>query len=126
MAPPRGSYQEPDINIVGLGVKGIEHITKETESVCRRSTEILAVATLPAVLTYLEGLCPRVTDLHPISYKEDENRIVAYDAMSAAVLAAALDHPPVAFATYGHPLVYVHPTRQIVDTAPYLGLTVRV
>jgi len=120
------SHREADIYIVGLGIKGIEHITREVESVCRRSTEILAVPTLPAVMHYLQTLCPQVIDLHPISYREDENRIDAYDTMSAMVLAAALDHPPVTFATYGHPLVYVYPTRQIVDAAPYLGLTVKV
>jgi len=120
------NQRDADINIVGLGVKGIEHVTRECESACRRSTEILAVANLPAVLTYLRSLCPRVTDLHPLSYEEDENRLKAYDTMSAMVLAAALEHAPVTFATYGHPLIYVYPTRQIVDAAPYLGLTVRV
>src|SRR5262249_24541827 len=126
MASASGNHREPDIHIVGLGVKGIEHVTRETESACRRSNEILAVANLPAVLTYLKSLCLRVTDLHPLSYEEDENRLKAYDTMSAMVLAAALDHAPVTFATYGHPLIYVYPTRQIVDAAPYLGLTVRV
>jgi len=126
MASASGKHREPDIHIVGLGVKGIEHVTRETESACRRSNEILAVANLPAVLTYLKSLCLRVTDLHPLSYEEDENRLKAYDTMSAMVLAAALDHAPVMFATYGHPLIYVYPTRQIVDAAPYFGLTVRV
>lgn len=121
-----GSRTETDIYIVGLGIKGIEHVTRETEAICCRSREILAVPTLPAGMTYLQGLCPRVTDLHPISYREDENRLNAYDTMSAMVLAAALDHPPVTFATYGHPLIYVYPTRQIVDAAPYLGLQVKV
>lgn len=115
-----------DIYIVGLGVNGIEHVTRETESACRRSHEILAVPALPAVITYLESLCPQVTDLHPVSYRENENRITAYDTMSSMVLAAALDHPPVTFATYGHPLIYVYPTRQIIDAALYLGLTVKV
>ncbi|MET9444155.1 SAM-dependent methyltransferase [Streptomyces sp. NPDC006610] len=122
----RTDRREPDVYIVGLGIKGIEHITRETESACRRSQEILAVPTLPAGMTFLRSLCDRVTDLHPVSYKEDENRLNAYDTMSAMVLEAALDHPPVTFATYGHPLVYVYPTRQILDAAPYLGLNVRV
>lgn len=121
--PPTTS---PDIYVAGLGIKGIDQVTKETETAFRRSTEILAVPTLPAVMTYLRGLCDNVTDLHPVSYKEDENRLNAYDTMSSMVLAAALDHPPVSFATYGHPLVYVYPTRQILQAAPYLGLTVTV
>lgn len=114
-----------DIYIVGLGISGIEHLTRETESAFRRSNEILAVPTHPAVLRHMESLCPKVTELHSVSYAEGENRLNAYDTMSAMVLAAALDHPPVTFALYGHPLVYVYPSRQIIDAAPYLGLTVR-
>ncbi|HEX2259975.1 MAG TPA: SAM-dependent methyltransferase [Actinomycetota bacterium] len=118
--------REPDIYIVGLGIKGIEHLTRETLAACRRSNSVLAVANHPAVLTYLETLCPKVIDLHPLSYEEDGNRLDAYDTMSAMVFQAALENPPVTFATYGHPLIYVYPTRQIIDAAPFLGLTVKV
>lgn len=126
MVSENGHYREPDIYVVGLGIKGIEHLTRETEAACRRSAEILGISTHHAVLTYLETLCPRVTDLYPVTYREDEHRMNAYDTMSAMTLAAALDHPPVTFATYGHPYIYVCPTRQIVDAAPYLGLKVEV
>jgi uncharacterized protein YabN with tetrapyrrole methylase and pyrophosphatase domain len=118
--------QRPDIYVAGLGIRGIDQVTRETEAAFRRSNEILAVPTLPAVLEYLKDMCATVTDLHPVSYRENENRIDAYDTMSSMVLNAALDHPPVSFATYGHPLVYVYPTRQIINAAPFLGLTVRV
>jgi uncharacterized protein YabN with tetrapyrrole methylase and pyrophosphatase domain len=124
--PAESDSREADIYIVGLGINGIEHVTRETESVCRRSSEILAVATHPAVLSYLETLCPKVTNLHALSYREDEHRGKAYDTMSASVLSAALERPPVTFAVYGHPMVYVYPSRQILEAAPYLGLTVRV
>jgi uncharacterized protein YabN with tetrapyrrole methylase and pyrophosphatase domain len=126
MTSTTDGHRPPDIYIVGLGINGIEHVTRQTEAACRRSNEILAVPTNPAVLTYLGTLCPKVTDLHPVSYREDERRMNAYDTMSAMTLAAALEHPPVAFATYGHPYIYVCPTRLILDAAPLLGLTVEV
>lgn len=121
-----GQYREPDIYVVGLGIKGIEHVTRETEAAFRRSNEILAVATHPAVLTYLESMGPKVTNLHTISYREDEHRLDAYDTMAASVLAAALEHPPVTFALYGHPMIYVLPSRQVMQAAPYLGLKAEV
>lgn len=126
MTSSTNGHRPPDIYIVGLGINGIEHVTRETEAACRRSNEILAVPTNPAVLTYLQSLCPKITDLHPLSYREDERRMNAYDTMSAMTLAAALEHPPVTFATYGHPYIYVCPTRLILDAAPLLGLTVEV
>jgi uncharacterized protein YabN with tetrapyrrole methylase and pyrophosphatase domain len=125
-SPTTPAYREPDIYIVGLGIKGIEHMTREMEQACRRSTEILAVPTHPAVLTHLESLCSKVTDLHKISYREDEHRLNAYDTMAAQVISAALDHPPVTFALYGHPMIYVLPSRQIAHAAPYFDLKVEV
>jgi uncharacterized protein YabN with tetrapyrrole methylase and pyrophosphatase domain len=121
-----GQHREPDIYVVGLGIKGIEHVTRETEAAFRRSNEILAVATHPAVLSYLESMGPKVTNLQTISYREDEHRLGAYDTMAASVLAAALEHPPVTFALYGHPMIYVLPSRQVLHAAPYLGLKAEV
>jgi uncharacterized protein YabN with tetrapyrrole methylase and pyrophosphatase domain len=126
MSQKNGGYREPDIYIVGLGITGIEHMTREAEATCRRSNEILAVATHPSILKYLNTLCPKVTDLYAPSYREDEHRGKAYDTMTANVLAAALDRPPVAFATYGHPMMYVFPSRQLLWLAPYFDLKVRV
>jgi uncharacterized protein YabN with tetrapyrrole methylase and pyrophosphatase domain len=125
MSQKNGGYREADIYIVGLGITGIEHMTRETEAVCRRSNEVLAVATHPSILKYLNTLCPKVTDLYAPSYREDEHRGKAYDTMTANVIAAALANPPVTFATYGHPMMYVFPSRQLRWLAPYFGLRVR-
>lgn len=114
----------PDISIIGLGIKGVEHLTREAEAVCRGSNEILAVPAHPAVLDHLSSLCPTVTELPSVS--ADGSRREAYETMAATVLAAALDHAPVTFAPYGHPLVYVQASRRILQAAPYLGLRVRV
>ncbi|UCE58731.1 MAG: hypothetical protein JSU63_14960, partial [Phycisphaerales bacterium] len=115
-----------DIYIVGLGVLNVDHVTRETERVIRRSNEVLYVDTGVATQAYLEGLCPRVTPLFATSYEEDEHRLNAYHHMAARVLEAALDHPPVTFAMHGHPIVGVYAPFLIRDMAGLLDLEVLV
>jgi len=115
-----------DVYIVGLGVLNVDHITRETERVIRRSNEVLYVDTGVATRTYLKSLCPRVTSLFETSYEEDGHRLNAYHRMAARVLDAAMDHPPVAFAMHGHPIVGVYAPFLIRDMARLLGLEVRV
>lgn len=53
-------------------------------------------------------------------------RSVIYREMTNSVLTAAETSAPVAFASYGHPLVYVAARRQIWDEGIARGLTIRV
>ena len=46
--------------------------------------------------------------------------------MAAAVVNAALDHPPVTFALYGHPLVFSYPPFLVREMAKYLELKVKL
>lgn len=115
-----------DISVAGLGIVAVSQITAEVESVLRHSEEILYLDHGFGVGEHLSSLCPRVTDLYPLSYRPDEPRIRAYDRMSAAVLDAAIDHAPVTFAIYGHPRIYVYPTAQITTAASHLGLEVEI
>jgi Rps23 Pro-64 3,4-dihydroxylase Tpa1-like proline 4-hydroxylase len=115
-----------DLYIVGLGIVGVRQITREVESVLRRSREVLFVDPGFGVQDFLAQTCEKVTDLVPISYREAEARIDAYDRIATAVLEAALDHPPVTFAVYGHPLVYVYPSTQLLRAARLLEIRVQV
>ena len=115
-----------DLYIVGLGIVGVRQITREVDDVLARCREVLVVDPGFGVREYLEERCETVTDLVPVTYRELDPRISAYDRMTAAVLDAALDHPPVAFAVYGHPQVYVYPSMQIQEAARLLGLTVQI
>jgi hypothetical protein len=114
-----------DLYIVGTGIVGVRQITREVDDTFGRCREVFTVDSGFGVHEHIEERCPVVTDLIP-SYHEGEPRIEAYDRMSTAVLEAALDHPPVAFAVYGHPQVYVYPTAQLVRAAEALGLKVKV
>ena len=115
-----------DIFIVGLGVLNVDHVTRETEAVLRRSNEVLYVDTGVATRAYLEGLCPKVTALYETSYAEDAPRLNAYARMAARVVDAAMDHPPVTFAMQGHPIVGVYAPFLIRDLARILNLEVIV
>ena len=112
--------------IAGLGIQTVNHTTREVEQAVRASREVLYLDTGVATRTYLESLCPRVTSLYDQSYSEDHERLSAYEHMAAAVIDAALDHPPVTFAIHGHPLVAVHAPFLILQRARELNLNVAV
>lgn len=114
------------IYITGLGIRTVEHATDELVSTLRRCEEVLFVDTGVATAAWLATLCPRVTDLYAESYGERRSRVNAYEHMAARVLEAALDHPPVAFAMQGHPLVYSTAPFLIREAAALLDLQVEV
>jgi uncharacterized protein YabN with tetrapyrrole methylase and pyrophosphatase domain len=114
-----------DIYIVGLGIVNVHQITNEVEAAMRRSHEVLYVANGFGFAEYLSQLCPHVTDLFT-AYQEGEDRMKAYNTMTAKVIEAALDHPPVTFALYGHPLVFAWPPFQILKVASLLGLRTKI
>jgi uncharacterized protein YabN with tetrapyrrole methylase and pyrophosphatase domain len=115
----------PDIYIVGTGIRGADQMTREAEAAIRHSTEVFYVGPKNGVEKYLQELCPKFTDLLPL-YQEGVGRLHTYDQMSIAVLDSALEHAPVSFAAYGHPLIYVYPSYQIMTAAPWLSLRVKV
>lgn len=114
-----------DIYVVGLGITAVQHITREAEEALRRSTKVLFVDEGFGVEEFITSLG---TDAEPLMglYQEGGQRRPTYLAMAARVLDAALTSPPVCFATYGHPQIYVYPTRLIQQGGAALGLSVRV
>lgn len=115
-----------DIYIGGLGITPSHHMTREVETVIRRSKEVFFLSNSYGCKEYLETLCPKVTDLYSLSYKEGSERLDAYNTMSATVINAALNNSPVSFVLYGHPSVFCYPPRQILQAAQLLGLKVKV
>jgi precorrin-3B methylase len=114
-----------DIAIVGLGIVGIHQITREVEETVRRCRQAFVVDSGYGVLRYLESLCAEVTNLLPL-YESGKSRLSTYRRMAAEVVNAAIACPPVAFASYGHPMVYCYPTALIQRAAKILNLRVEV
>ena len=106
-----------DIWIAGLGVRGVNHVTREVEHALRRSLQVLYLDAGVATRPYLEGLCPRVTSLFEQSYSDERPRANAYEHMAICVIQAALENPPVTFAIHGHPVVAVHPPFLVLEMA---------
>ncbi|HZC36979.1 MAG TPA: SAM-dependent methyltransferase [Chthoniobacterales bacterium] len=114
-----------DIAIVGLGIVGVHQITREVEETIRRCRQTFVVDSGFGVVRYLESLCGEVTSLVPL-YETGKSRLSTYRRMAAEVVNAAIACPPVAFASYGHPLVYCFPTALIRRAAKILNLRVEV
>lgn len=110
-----------DLFIVGLGLRNVDHVTAEAERALRSCNEVLFLDMGPGTLGFLQSCCSRVTSVAE-RYGEGGNRLDAYRAMAVDVLEAALDHPPVAWATYGHPTVFAYPPFLMRDMARELGL----
>ncbi|MEO0388570.1 MAG: SAM-dependent methyltransferase [Pseudomonadota bacterium] len=116
----------PEIYLAGLGIRSVAQVTRETEAALRLCREILFLDTGLATEAWLSSLGPQVTALYGESYAETGARRSAYHHMAARVVAAALDHPPVAFAVHGHPIVGVMAPQLIAHAARPLGLEVEV
>ena len=114
-----------DIAVVGLGISGAHHLTREVEETIRRCTKLFVTDTGSGLLDYVADLGPEVVDLSAAA-ETVEHRVVAYRRMAAEVVSAALEQPPVCFATYGHPTMYCYPTTLIERAALVLDLKVRV
>lgn len=114
-----------DIAIVGLGITGVHHLTNEAEAVLRRSNEVFMVDSSTGVDRYVGSFCDNVTDLLPL-YEDAEDRLTTYRKMAAATVTAALENPPVSFATYGHPWAFCFPTTLILRAARLFDLRVEV
>jgi uncharacterized protein YabN with tetrapyrrole methylase and pyrophosphatase domain len=122
MSSPKGPETLPfDIAVVGLGIVAVHQVTREAEEIMRRCKQVFLVGSGYGEETYVRGICPRVTDLSPL-YEVGKSRLPTYRRMAAEVVAAAVDDPPVCFATYGHPWVYCYPTTLIHRAARILDL----
>lgn len=123
----QSSFRPVDIFIIGTGVIPGAHLTREAEAAIRSSNEVLFVDKSFGIEELLASVgAKKITDLHAVSYREGDNRLDAYRAMASLVVDAALDHGPVTFALYGHPLVYALPPFIVVAAAEAVGLNVKI
>jgi uroporphyrin-III C-methyltransferase len=100
------------------------HLLPETARVLQASRQVLYLSHVPGVRSILESYNENVTDLLPL-YKEQVDRLATYKEIAAAVIDAALKHPPVALAVYGHPLVLSVPSTILLRLGPDFGLRVK-
>ncbi len=113
-----------DIYLLGTGMVGARQITHETSEALKRSKLIMYLHHDPSVHEYLANFEIPLQDLQPL-YTEELPRPEIYKNISEEVLSAASRSSPVSFISYGHPLVFVAPTKAIVLEGPKRGLRVQ-
>jgi precorrin-3B methylase len=119
---PRGpSYH---LYLVGLGIHGAAQVTRETEAILRRCTRVYYAHADPTVADYSAELGPRVVNVARY-YADARSFRRTYEAIAAVVTRSAAKWPPVALATYGHPLVYVSVANWLLERLPRRGLRVK-
>jgi uncharacterized protein YabN with tetrapyrrole methylase and pyrophosphatase domain len=115
---------QPDVFLVGTGILGVWHLTREAEAAFAASRHVFLVDPVFGVAEHIERLGPAVHNLLG-EYEEGRNRVEIYHEMAARVTAKALEEPPVSFAVYGHPTFFVYPSSLIKRAARYIGLEVQ-
>jgi uncharacterized protein YabN with tetrapyrrole methylase and pyrophosphatase domain len=120
------SRKDYDVYVLGLGILSSLHVTRETEQTLRLCKKVFFLHPEARwVQKYLESLCSDVVNLDGC-YSEGGLRGHAYERMVETVLAAARENPPVGVAFYGHPLIFVSPSRTIIERAPEAGLSAQM
>lgn len=115
-----------DINVVGLGISGADQVSVETDYILRHARHIFYLGPVGSISDYLRRVCPNVVNLGAESYVEGGQRAQAYRSMAARVIDAAMEDRPVAFALYGHPLVFSDPPFLVRRLAKLAGLRVQL
>jgi hypothetical protein len=100
-------------------------VTQETEDALHACCKVYYLHPDRYVLDYLRRFNLEVVDLSAL-YEVRRPRLPVYEAMADLVLQAARERPPVALAVYGHPMMFVAPSRMIRDQASQLGMRVKV
>ncbi|MFB6295551.1 MAG: SAM-dependent methyltransferase [Halobacteriales archaeon] len=128
------THENPvDVYVVGTGMVGYRQFTKEAEAAVRNSERVFLVHFQNIVESYLEDEVAAELDvageveLLTSEYDEGEDRGHAYERMAERVLEGARERDaPVTFALYGHPMVFVSPTRFVLSRASEEGLVTEV
>lgn len=127
-APPAKTIDVPwelnipvaDLYIVGYGMRLPNDFTLEMLAIFKQCKRVFGA---PAISAPAFGI-PAMENLME-HYAPDKRRLQTYREMVARVLDAAADGP-VAFATYGSPMVGTLPAHRLLEEAPRRGLTVHV
>lgn len=125
-AEPLPVPERVDLEVIGLGITGVQQLTRQAEGALRRARTVFTVDASPGVRALLAARCDRVEPLFEQTYRGGEGRLPTYLQIAARVLAASLTEGPVVLAVQGHPTVFSYVPVLLRDVAPLLGLGVRV
>lgn len=116
----------PDVYVAGCGIVDIRQLTKEAEAAIREAECVYMYYYNQAINNYVEAIASDVVFVTE-EYDGDTHRGEIYRRIADRVVGGAESvDDPVTFLTYGHPFVFVTPTKFIVEAAEERGLDVRV
>jgi Tetrapyrrole (Corrin/Porphyrin) Methylases len=106
--------------VSGTGILGVGHITLETLGYIKEADITFSVIADPVTDQFLQETARQYSPLH-VLYRPGEDRQPVYDAMVAYVVDSLSDHDLVCALFYGHPGVFVNPSRRMVRLARERG-----
>lgn len=116
---------EPDIYVVGAGVRVPGHLTLEALDILGRCREIYTILPQPLHKWLPAELVPRLRSLWPL-YESGQPRRDIYDREVATVLDAAARERPVAYLALGNPVVFDSVSQGVIKEGTERGLDVCV
>jgi uncharacterized protein YabN with tetrapyrrole methylase and pyrophosphatase domain len=116
--PARGA----DLTVVGMGISVWDHVTPQTLRAIEGADEVLYLTPNPLTERWIEKQNPNTASLGGL-YQEHEQRAAVYDAVAERILSRVRRGHRVCVAVYGHPGVYVDPTRFAIERARNEGFT---
>lgn len=100
--------------IVGMGIKAISHITKETETVIRGCDKVYYLANNTLFFDYLNSISTNIESLNNL-YFSREKRSESYKLLGEKIINDIPKYKNICVAIYGHPLFLVQLSRYLLD-----------
>jgi uncharacterized protein YabN with tetrapyrrole methylase and pyrophosphatase domain len=113
------------LSVVGVGIAGPAHVTRETLAVIRAAETRLVLVADYLSLEWLESLFPGFENLAD-AYAVGKSRDLTYEEMTERVLAPVRRGKRVAAIFYGHPGVFAHSPHEAVRRARAEGHAARM
>ena len=123
-SPPKADVGKrlQDLYLVGLGIDCRAHLTREGEKALKQARVILHI---DEDHRWLRKLNPSVVDLKKMYWSGDE-RLAVYERIRARIITEMEGGPGVAFATYGHPMIFDRIANGLISHCRQNGRSVRV
>jgi len=118
-------HLEPDIYVVGAGVRVPGHLTLEALDILGRCREIYTILPQPLHKWFPAELVPQLRSVWPL-YESGGLRREIYDREVTMVLDAAGRERPVAYLALGNPVVFDSVTQGVIREGAERGLDVCV
>jgi uncharacterized protein YabN with tetrapyrrole methylase and pyrophosphatase domain len=103
--------------VVGTGIQIVGQLTVEAAAWIRLAEKVLYVVTDPLAESFIKDVNPHGAESLLGLYEEGKPRIATYNQMTERILACVRAGLLTCFVCYGHPGVFVYPSREAIRRA---------